>query len=290
MYVRNARRGQRPEDGDVAQIRNTIPDFQRFAGRALSVEQRTREQLWDELYRSLHPDVFERFFDGQGSREGIPALVHRIRALRARVQKAVAVMPDIIEGVEPAVRSTLDVPDAPEPLHVLMVGSFSANAFVDRLDGDVAVFHCLEWFAGRDPARVLVAHEDTHAWHQLAQGPGPGDDPAWSAFSEGLAISVSRTVVPDRPEDEYFWYGLGGFEEWLPWCREHRDELRERFRERLDDPEAVEAFFGGGFVEDHWRVGFFIADELVRDLGVPPPQLVRMSVEDAGRAIRDALR
>ncbi len=273
----------------MALIRNTIPDFQRFAARALAEEEGTRQRLWDELYRAAHPDVFATFFGGHGSRDGIPALVRRLRGLRGRVQEAVSVLPQVIEEVEPLVRRTLQMAEPPAPLHVLMVGTFSANAFVDRLDDAVAVFHCLEWFAGLDPSRVLVAHEDTHAWHEIGLGPTPERDPAWTAFAEGLAIHVSRTVVPERPEDEYFWYGLGGFEDWLPWCRENRDLLRERFRERLDDEDAVEAFFGGGLVEDRWRVGFFLADELVRELDVPLPELVRMSVEEGRRALRSTL-
>ncbi len=273
----------------VALIRNTIPDFQRFAARALSEEEGTRQHLWEELYRAAHPDVFTAFFAGHGSRDGVAPLVRRLRGLRARVQEAVSVLPQVIEEVEPLVRQTLQVPEPPAPLHVLMVGTFSANAFVDRLDEAVAVFHCLEWFSGLDPSRVLVAHEDTHAWHEIVLGTTLGHDPAWTAFAEGLAIEVSRTVVPGRPEEEYFWYGLAGFEDWLPWCRENRDLLRQRFRERLDDENAVEAFFGGGLVEDRWRVGFFLADELVRELGVPLPELVRMSVEEGRQALRSTL-
>lgn len=273
----------------VAQIRNTIPDFQQFATRALPEDEGTRQQLWDELYRAVHPEVFATFFAGHGSREGIPALVRRLRGVRGRVQEAASVLPQIIEEVEPQVRRTLRMGEAPEPLHVLMVGSFAANAFVDRLDGNVAVFHCIEWFAGREPARVLVAHEDTHAWHEIALGTTPDSDPSWTAFSEGLAIEVSRAVVPGRPEHEYFWYGIAGFEDWLPWCREHNDRLRQRFRERLDDETALEAFFGGGLIEDRWRVGFFLADELVRELNLPLPELVRMSVEEGREAIRSTL-
>lgn len=273
----------------MALVRNTIPDFQRFAARALSEEEGTRQRLWDELYRAAHPDVFATFFDGHGSWDGIPALVRRLRGLRGRVQEAVSVLPQVIEEVEPLVRHTLQMAESPAPLHVLMVGTFSANAFVDRLDDSVAVFHCLEWFAGLEPSRVLVAHEDTHAWHEIVLGATPERDPAWTAFAEGLAIQVSRIVVPERPEDEYFWYGLGGFEDWLPWCRDNRDLLRERFRERLDDEDAVETFFGGGLVQDRWRVGFFLADELVRELDIPLPELVRMSVEEGQQALRSAL-
>lgn len=277
------------EAEDAVQIRNTIRDFHRFAGRALPEDEETRRRLWDELYRAVHPDVFATFFAGHGSREGIAPLVRHLRGVRERVQEAASVMPQIIDEVEPLVGRTLEMGEAPAPLHVLMVGSFSANAFVDRLDGEVTVFHCLEWFAGREPTRVLVAHEDAHAWHEIALGLTPDGDLSWTAFSEGLAIAVSRAVAPNRPEEEYFWYGIPGFEDWLPWCREHRDLLRQRFRDRLDDEDGLEAFFGGGLIEDRWRVGFFLADELVRELDVPLPELVRMNVEEGRQAIRSVL-
>lgn len=273
----------------MARILNTIPDFQRFAGSALRADPHARERLWEEQYRAVHPEVLATYFEGYGSREGLPAVLGQLRGLRARVQAAVALLPDIIQQVEPAVRHTLGMKPAPEPLHVLMVGTFSANAFVARLGGELAVFHCLEWFTTLEPTRVLVAHEDTHAWHEAALGHTPTNDPAWTAFYEGLAIQVSRTVVPDRPEDDYFWYGLAGFEDWLSWCREQRDPLYQRFREALEDEDATERFFGGGFVEERWRVGFFLADELVGTLGRPLHELVRLDAEEAREAIRAAL-
>jgi hypothetical protein len=109
------------------------------------------------------------------------------------------------------------------------------------------------------------------------------------AFSEGLATRVSRVVVPGRAEGDYFWFGHEGFEDWLPWCQEHRGELLARLRDELDEPGTAEAFFGSGLVEKHWRVGYFLADELMAGLGRPLPELVAMSVDEARATLREAL-
>ncbi len=273
----------------MARFLDTTREFDAFARDAALESPLTRESLWRDRYRALYPQVFDAFFAGYGSPEGMHALVRELSKVRPRIKDAVPVVRGLIEEVEPAVRETLGVEGSHEPLHVLMVGTFTTNAFVGRLDGDVALFHCLEWFSQPDPARVLIAHEDSHAWHEIVLGDKPPEDAAWTAFYEGIAIQASRAVVPDRPEEDYFWYGLAGLEDWLPWCREHRDSLLERFGDSLEEEEATERFFGKGLVEGKWRVGYFIADELVAKIDRPLQEMIRMSVDEGRQAIRDAL-
>lgn len=273
----------------MARILDTIPDFVDLAQAAFLQDRMTRRFLWEERYRDRHPKVFEAFFAGYGDPDQVPAVTHKLSDVRKMVEEAAPLMPGLIDEVEPALRELLDAEDVADPLHVLMVGTFSANAFVARVDGEVAVFHCLEWFGDADTGKVLVAHEDTHALHETLLGVSPPEDPAWTAFAEGIAIQASRATVPDRPEEDYFWYGVAGFEDWLPWCEEHRDALLARFRTALDEEGATEAFFGGGMVEGHWRVGFYLADQLVGGLGVGLSDLVRMSVDEGRAVVRDAL-
>ena len=273
----------------MARILDTTPDFVELARAAFLQDRATRRFLWEERYRDRHPKVFEAFFGGYGDPEQVPAVTHKLSDVRKTVEQAAPLLPGIIEEIEPAVRDVLGLADVPDPLHVLMVGTFSANAFVTRIDGDVAVLHCLEWFGEPGPGRVLVAHEDAHALHESLLGEQPPEDAAWTAFAEGLAIRVSRDVVPDRPEQDYFWYGVAGFEDWLPWCAENREALLDSFGKALDDEGATEAFFGGGMVEQQWRVGFYIADQLVGALDADLADLARMTVDEGRAAIRDAL-
>jgi len=273
----------------VARILDISSDFDAFARQAFLESPVLREGLWRERYEGAHPEVFEAFYAEQESTEGRAALVRELSKVRRRVGEATPVMRQLIEELDPAVQKALGLSRDPSPRHVLLVGPYSTNAVVGRLGGEVTLFHCLEWFNSPEGARVVVAHEAVHAWHEVTLGERPPEDVAWTTFYEGVAIQASRELVPGRDEYDYFWYGHAGFEDWLPWCREHTDELLGRLRESLDDPGATETFFGAGLVEGRWRVGYFLADVLVGGLGRSLPELVAMSVDEAQEAIRGAL-
>ncbi len=279
----------------TSRIRDTTPAFEAFARKAGVESPFQRELLWKDLYRPAHPDVFAGFEEAvPGYLNGLPAMVRELSRVRARVKEAAPVMRAVIEEVDPKLAELLGVPAEPSPEHVLMIGTFATNAAVGRVAGNVAVFHCLEWFQSVDGARALVAHEATHGWHQVAlqragQQLPPDDDLAWRIFSEGLATQVSRAVVPGLPEVVYFWYGHPEVEEWLSWCEEQAPDLRRHLQASLDVPEAAETFFGGGLVDGRWRVGYYLADRLVAGLGHALPELVGLSVDDARQAVGAAL-
>jgi hypothetical protein len=274
----------------VVDVLDITPSFLTFARKAGLESPLIREQLWRELYVDAHPDVFDGFFSTHGAPEGAHAVVRQLSKVRARIEEAREPVRAAVEDLDPIVQESLGIDGDEAPLHVLMVGTLSANAAVGRVEGRVALFHCLEWFQSAAGSRTLVAHEGTHAWHEIALGSaGPQEDLAWMTFYEGLALRASREIVPGRPEDEYFWYGHEGFEEWLPWCKEQRSELISLFRGALDDPAGVEQFFGSGLVEGRWRTGFFVADFLVGKLERSLDELAAMSVEEAARAIRELL-
>ena len=267
---------------------DTTPAFAEFAREAFKYSPVEREVMWRERYEAAHRDVFDAFHAALGERR--TPLVRELSALRRRAEEAAPVIAELAEELDPRVAELLGVESEASPLHVLVVGASSTSAVVGRVGDDVALFHCLEWYRSREGARTLVAHEDTHAWHQIRLGLAPPEnDVAWTAFYEGLALRASRQLVPDQPEQDYFWYGYEGFEEWLPWCRERRDTLLETFRASLDDPGAVESFFGGGLVEGQWRVGFFVADEIVGGIGHSVAELAALSVEEAVGVVHSAL-
>ena len=274
----------------MARILDILPSFEEYARKTFVDSPFVRESRWRELYEGDNPEVFAAFYADQEERAGLSAVVRELTIVRDRATAGGPVLHRVIEEVEPAVREALGLAPTPDPLHVLMVGPYSINVLVGPMGDDVAVFHCLEWFQSEEGSRVLVAHEDAHAWHRIVLGGAPpGDDAAWTAFSEGLATMVSRQVVPGRDEDDYFWFGHEGFEDWLPWCTEHRSELLARFRDELDDPATSDNFFGSGLVEKRWRVGYYLADLLVASLERPLPELVVLSVDEARTAIREVL-
>ena len=274
----------------MARLLDTLAGFEAFARKAALETPYLREALWKDKYEAAYREVFDAFYAAAGDPAGRAAIVRELARIRTRVEEAAPHVRQAIADAEGALPSLLGLPPEPSPLHVLMVGTLTTNATIGRVGGDVAVLHCLEWFQSPEGNRVLVAHETTHAWHELALGvKPPEDDAAWTAFYEGVAIAASRALVPDRPEEDYFWYGHPDVEAWLPWCRERREDLLEHFRASLDVPETVETYFGGGTIEGQWRVGFYLADELIRSLGRPLPDLVAMSVEEAQAAIRQEL-
>src|SRR5262249_26542167 len=117
----------------------------------------------------------------------------------------------------------------------------------------------------------------------------PEDDAAWLAFSEGVAIQASRELVPGRPETEYFWYGHPDVEDWLPWCRENRDQILARFAGGLGESWTTDAFFGSGVVAERWRVGYYVADEVVKALDRPLPELAKMGPAEGKAAVTEVL-
>ena len=275
----------------MPRLLDTLADFEAFARKAGLATPYLREEMWKDIYEAAHPDVFEAFYATHGSPTGRAAIVRELSRVRARLDEAAPVVRDAIKDVEGQLPDLLGRPADPSPLHVLMVGTFTTNAAVGRLGDDIAVFHCLEWFQNADGARVLAAHETTHAWHELALGAdaAPANDAAWMAFSEGLAIAASRELVPGRPELDYYWYGHGEVDTWLDFCTDNHDRLLDHFGSAIDVPETVETYFGGGMIDGQWRVGFYIADELVKSLDRSLPELVAMSVDEGRAAIRDAL-
>lgn len=271
-----------------------MPAFEAFARKAGLESPLGRELAWKKTYQASNSDVFTAFDETVPTSEGgLQALVKELSSVRTRVREATPVMTQIVEEVDPKLPELLGVPPEPAPVHVLMVGAFATNSAVGRLGDDVAVFHCLEWFQSAEGTKVLVAHEGAHAWHQLAmdrtgQEP-PEEDLAWMLFSEGLATQVSRAAMPEAAEIDYFWYGHPEAQGWLPWCEQHVEELRKHLRASLDIPEAVETFFGAGLVDGKWRVGYYVADQLVGSLGMSLPELAALSVDDARTATRTAL-
>jgi hypothetical protein len=272
-----------------------MPAFEGFARKAGVESPYRRELLWKDLYQAAHLDVFAGLEEAiPGSTAGLPAMVRELSRVRTRAKEAAPVMRDIIAEVDPRLVALMGVPAEPSPLHVLMVGAFTTNSAVGRVGEDVAVFHCVEWFQSADGARALVAHETAHAWHRLAlqraaQVVPPDGDLAWTIFYEGLATQASRAAAAGLPEVDYFWYGHPEVEEWLPWCTEHAGELRTQLGDGLNDPKAVDTFFGAGFVAGRWRVGYYLADRLVGGLGRTLPELVALSVSDAREAVFEAL-
>lgn len=274
----------------MTRIIDTAPAFEAFAKSAALESPFERERLWRDRYEAAHPDVFAAFYGGGASPRHPLAQVRELSRVRRQARDGAAALGPVIDEVADTVRVVLDLPPEPAPIHVLLVSGGSVNAAVGRLGGDIAVFHCLEWYRSAEDWRVLAAHETAHAWHEITLGASaPANDLAWTTFSEGLAVRASQEAVPGRPPCDYFWYGHPGFDDWLTWCVEHRSQLRAHLRDRLGDRSAADALYGSDQHERRSRTGYFIAGELLNATGRPLAELVRLSVPEASDLVRSAL-
>jgi hypothetical protein len=127
----------------MAHIIDTAGDFEEYARRAALKGMVDRELLWRQLYEGGRPELFEAFRASPGVGEDRHALVRDLSSLREQARRAAPVVRQMVQEVEPAVAEALGLPPDPAPVHVLLVGNASINAVVGRLDGDVALFHCL---------------------------------------------------------------------------------------------------------------------------------------------------
>lgn len=276
----------------MPKVIDTTPDFLSFAADVQMESPLTREMRWRDRYEAAHQDVFDAYYTAQGSRDRPSSMIHNLARVRRHVDETAQALPSIIEEVDPAVGRAMGYPEGEGPVHVLLVGTAGANAVVGKLGDETAVFHLLEWVQAPDAARIAVAHETAHAWHQIHLGEAPPgeDDIAWLTFSEGLAIRVSREVAPGQPEQDYFWYGIPGFEGWPVWCAEHSAGLRRQLLRMLDDPAAAQAMFGAGALDGHHRTGFYVADDVLEAMHRPLPELAGWPVSHAKSAVRAALQ
>jgi hypothetical protein len=272
-----------------------MASFEAFARKAGVEGPFRREMLWKDQYRNANLEVFT------GAENAVPAfasgvatMVRELSRVRVRAKEGAPEIRSAIEELDATVGGVLGAAAEPAPLHVVMVGTFTANTAVGEIGDDIAVFHFVEWYQSVDGARALVAHETAHAWHRLAlrqagQSMPPDDDLLWLLFTEGLATQVSRAAAPGLSEVDYFWYGHPGMDDWVQWCAERAGELRSRLGDAVDDPAAADTFFGGGLVDERWRVGYHVADRLVASLNMTLPDLAALSVADARDAVSHAL-
>src|SRR5829696_198672 len=149
------------------EVRDLLGDFAAYWQTAAGLDFTDREAAWGTLYESLHPDVFDHYFETWGSREELlPQALdnHEGELLLRRGMELRAVL-------EPAARracEVLGVSDVPLRF-VLMVGLFRADGWTHRLDGKETVFFCLEQLEDRDAYAAMVVHETAHVLHSAVR-------------------------------------------------------------------------------------------------------------------------
>jgi hypothetical protein len=174
------------------------------------------------------------------------------------------------------------------------VGGFEPNAFTYSMKGVPVVSVPLE--LSPEQRTLIFPHEMTHAVH-MAIGKLSG---GWertigtTALQEGLAMQVTREVVPGRPVTEYVSADPGWWDKVLA----NRKAILQGLKPDLDKKDAQTVFkytIGDGATGLHreaYATGWFVVERLRKD-GMSLAQIARIPEADmpavVGRAIDEIL-
>jgi uncharacterized protein YjaZ len=169
---------------------------------------------------------------------------------------------------------------------VILLGVGTSNAFQLLMDGKPVVCVAVEAWGGKfynvdlpfDDVLIWLAHEMGHALryrhptHPLAEwfhkngfrlGEAASRLPLYEFLvDEGLAVTASRFVAPERPLHQI----LGYTQEQLVWCVEHEKEVLFHLETIWRDPPGAEGYwryFGDGGEGLPERVGYYVGYRLV---------------------------
>jgi hypothetical protein len=244
----------------MIRIRNLSQDFLDFWEEARDESQEDQLKLWQELYDSKHPEVFQVYFGPPyfGRRECLPDALQRYAKDVERIGKTAEGIEELLPKIIAGVLSFFALGEDEIEIDVIaFVGIYHASGFVFPVGGRTTVFLALENLAEYESDRVKIgiAHELSHAL-QFALGQRAAsqlsaafmDDPLSlftridaRLFAEGFAISASRQIIPAQDQPDYLFYTA---EQWT-WCQANRNRLVEMTLRGLagDDQEVYTKLF-----------------------------------------------
>ncbi len=250
--------------------------------------------------RGAAPHLFEAYYRRQAKPDDLEAALAKFAETAPRLQAGLPALQRDIERVTPALAYLFAAPDV-DLRWVLMVGLFSADGWVDLVDGEPVCFCAVESVEDLDRAEVLLAHEAADVGHERCQPRGwQGMDTIGHAlFLEGLAVLASARVTPGADEGEYLWPGRrrtpGGqaVREWLAECEAGWADARAALLGDLhrEDEETFAAYFLGRRPRENVpiRVGYFVGYRLLAALAEDHP-IAEMARWPARRVITEIAR
>lgn len=117
------------------------------------------------------------------------------------------------------------------------------------------------------PAAVegLIAHEIGHLIHNHWRekvGKDFASGPWWQLYTEGFAQRCEHLVL--GRESWHMTLGAG-YQDWLPWCRQHSKWLAAEFLRRVKTNGDIRPFFGSWQeVYGRKQTGYFLGHELIK--------------------------
>jgi hypothetical protein len=173
-----------------------------------------------------------------------------------------------------------------------MVGLDTSNGWFSN----GTLYLAMEQIPDERAARILAAHEMTHALQQLlAAEPWPEDSAlgCW-VYSEGLATALTAELFPEYSLAEHLWFGPG-YDDWLADCERQRDQAGAAIRRDLDsvDDATINQYLAlGGEHDLPTRIGYYIGTRLIQTLRHDHtwPELARWSTTRVMGQLRASAR
>jgi hypothetical protein len=211
-----------------------------------------------------------------------------------------SVLPKIRAGVkalkpsnEAIVRSIDKVLNRDKPLNLTVVnfvGALEGNAYTYSQDGNVTVVMPIE--IDSTQRQALATHEFTHAVH-IAQGTITG---AWertiaeTIISEGLAMHVSRLLMPQYPLVKHVEHTPGWFKEATAKHTEILSNIKPALAKK--DGENVMRFTMGpgpsGLEREAYYAGWAVVQHWLKQ-GRKPADIVRIPIADHVKEVEAAI-
>ncbi len=248
-------------------VETPFRDFLAWWERAEALPADEQRRLWDELYAGRHPAVFGNYLHWFGDMGTLDDALPRYAGAAGKLERRFAALD--LEAAGPAVADLFRVTEGFRV--IAFVGVFTANAWMDELDGRPTVFFALE----AEPETVwhptAGVHELAHAAHFTLASAGWLDGvPGLAMMCEAIAIGATLRLVPDAAGERHF--GVDDHAAWERACRagwEHaRRELLGCFE--AHDERARRRFFWPDWGRDDHdvpeRVGYYAAAHVIRAL------------------------
>ncbi|MFS0691096.1 hypothetical protein AB1K89_17865 [Sporosarcina sp. 179-K 8C2 HS] len=269
---------------DKIKVINLVPKFLAFYEKAQASDADARWDLWKEHYGFA----------------AVPPGDEGLKMAREMLEAAWSQYADVIptletwrpdeKGIEEVLQKVKDVLGCEEDVSITFlyfVGAFDENPFVAPTgDGGLAV--CLPVEKGLSD--IVLAHELTHIVHAKTANLSM----AWertigsTVFQEGLAMHVSKAVVPGHADEDYTEHKEG----WLEATAAKKSEILEGILPYLEDSsaEAVMKFtFGSGetgLEREAYYAGWVLVELLLND-GVSFKEIAAIPEEEMPELARE---
>jgi len=241
------------------EVVNLVPHFLTFFNHANhdDVNEPERWRLWKEYYNfaALPPG-----YDEQARK----ILNQTWKKYQTNINKIRDWQPDQmkVENIFSEIKTLLGSDNEIPLVIVFFVSAFDNNAFVAPYDEYKSML-CLP--IESHLSDIVIAHELTHVVH----GEKASLEMSWERpiaemiLQEGLALQVSKYLIPVQKEESYF--GMGQEEGWLQLCHDNRTKILHGIIPYLSESnrEAVDKFTLGTGTSGHQREAYYVGWEFV---------------------------